>query len=1218
MAAAWSRDGMRKQTTTRRIAGAIKTITAAVATGACASTVTLGLGLGLPGGQPTAFAATTTDIVGPAGSGVFGDQVLVLSNGNFVVADPSFDLPGAADVGAVRLYDGATHDLISTLTGSTAGDQVGWNYQHGRIGAVEVGDSNFVVLSKFWHNAALANAGAVTWVNGTTGLDGTVSKGNSIVGASANDEVGRNAVAVLANGNYVVRTELWDNLGVADAGAVTWANGNAPTAGEVGPGISLVGVSINDHVGKAVTPLTNGNYVVASPDWGTLDWGAVTWGNGLGGTVDIVTTGNSLVGSTLGDQVGLGGIIPLTNGNYVVGSGSWDGLAANVGAATWGNGLGGTHGPVTAVNSLVGSSTGDSIGFNAPTNIKALTNGNYVVGSFQWNSPLFVDAGSATWGDGAFGTTVGPVTDQNSIIGSNITDYVGSFITPLTNGNYVVANPSWGTADVGSVRWGNGLGGTHGAVTQDNSLIGSTAQDNVGNGGGVVALTNGNYVVATKFWHSAPGVHVGAVTWGDGALGTTTGPVTQDNSLIGAQNGDDIGEQVTALTNGNYVVSSFGVDSAGGNINVGAITWGNGLGGTTGVLSVATSLMGTSDGDLLGLTGAVALPNGNYVAGSPNWDNTGAADAGIVVWGNGNGGTTGVATPANSLVGTRSGDKIGSHELTPLPNGNYIVISPLWSSESAAHVGAITLGNGATGTRGPVSPDNSLVGSTADDHIGLGVPFAHAVTILPTSEYVVTGFAWDNPPTVDAGAATLGGVDGVRGPITAANSVIGAGDIAGSVQPLQTTDGSAVVARPGSNRVTLLHSDPAVDPTPIDPTPIDPGAPGGPPGSGVADYIPLTPARLADTRAEHTTVDGLFAGGGLREAGSTLALTVAGRGGVALDAPAVALNVTVTEPTGAGFLTVFPCGTEQPTASNLNYSTAPGSNTIPNAVISKIGTDGNVCLFASQALHLVVDVNGMFPAGSTYQPINPARLLETRDGFTTVDGLQQGGGPIVTGPAGAVTSVKIANRAGIPADAVAVALNVTVTEPEAAGYATVFPCNETRPTASNLNYTPGQTIPNLVIAKVAPNGSVCIFTQSTAHFVVDVDGYFATGTTYTAQNPARFLDTRVGFATIDGQFTGGDVRPAGTVTVVQITGRNDIPSGATSVVVNVTVTEPTGNGYVTVYPCGIEPPLASNLNFVAGQTIPNTVISKLAADGSICLYNSQPTQLIADVDGYFP
>jgi uncharacterized protein DUF5650 len=195
----WSRDDMREQNPARRTVGAIVTIAVGAATVVGATTLTLG--------HPSANAApaavgdvtTTIDIVGPESSGAFGDQVLVLSNGNFVVADPLFDVPGAADVGAVRLYDGATHALISTLTGSTAGDQVGWNYQHGRIGAVEVGDSNFVVLSKFWHNGAIADAGAVTWVNGSIGLNGSVSDTNSIVGASANDAVGRNPVVVLEN-----------------------------------------------------------------------------------------------------------------------------------------------------------------------------------------------------------------------------------------------------------------------------------------------------------------------------------------------------------------------------------------------------------------------------------------------------------------------------------------------------------------------------------------------------------------------------------------------------------------------------------------------------------------------------------------------------------------------------------------------------------------------------------------------------------------------------------------------------------------------------------------------------------------------------------------------------------------------------------------------------------------------------------------------------------
>lgn len=1193
----------------RRIVGAITTTTTA-ASAVFATALGVGFTIDHPaaGAAPDTATYIATDIVGPAGSGAFGDQVLVLSNGNIVITDPLFDGPAGADIGAVYLYDGGTHQLISTLTGSTPGDQVGWSYQHGLIGATEVGDSNFVVPSKHWHNGAAADAGAVTWVDGGTGLNGTVSAANSIVGASALDSVGRAPITVLTNGNYVVPTELWDNVGAADAGAVTWGHGDGLTAGVVGPSNSLVGVSANDRVGDDIVRLANGNYVVSSPDWGTLNWGAVTWGDGNGGTVDIVTTGNSLVGSAQDDHVGSGGVVALTNGNYVVGSGSWDGAVANVGAVTWGNGLGGTTGQVTSGNSLVGTSQGDSVGFNAQAHIKALGNGNYVVGSPSWNSALFQDVGAATWGDGTAGTTVGQITSGNSIVGSFTDDSIGLFITPLTNGNFVTYSSHWGAGDVGAVTWGSGAGGTHGAVSDMNSLVGSTPHDEVSYWGGVVALTNGNYVVGTKYWQTAPGVHVGAVTWGNGATGKTVGAVTQNNSLVGVQNGDDIAEKIVPLTNGNYAVGSPAVDSAGGNVNVGAVTWGNGLGGTTGQVSIATSVTGTSDWDSLGVT-LLALTNGNYVAASPSWDNTNAIDAGIVTWGRGDGPMTGVAAPATSLVGTHTKDLVGLI-LTALPNGNYVVGSPQWGDGNAPTVGALTWGDGTDGTRGVVGPGNSLVGSTADDQIGPELGSFERLTVLPDSRYVALSFSWDNAGTVDAGAATLGDANTIVGPITAGNSLVTGHDLAGNVPAMFTTDGSVAVPRPGSNRVTLLHK---ATPPAVDPPQDEPDQPAAP-GSGVTDYIPLTPARLADTRPEHTTVDGLFAAGGMLEAGSTLHLAVAGRGGVATDAIAVALNVTVTEPSGSGFVTVYPCGSEQPTASNLNYV---AGTTVPNAVISKVGADGSVCVYAQQALHLVVDVNGMFPIGTTFEPINPARLLDTREGFTTIDGEQQGAGA-VGGASGGVTAIKVTNRAGVPVTAAAVALNVTVTEPEAAGYATVYPCSEPRPLASNLNYSPGLTIPNLVIAKVGTNGNVCIFSQSRAHFVVDLAGYFKAGTTYVAQNPARFLDTRPNLATVDGQSLGADVRPAGSVTAVQITGRNGIPAGATTVVVNVTVTDPAGDGYVTVYPCGIEPPLASNLNFVAGQTIPNTVLSKIASDGTICLYNSQPTQLIADVDGYFP
>jgi len=87
---------------------------------------------------------------------------------------------------------------------------------------------------------------------------------------------------------------------------------------------------------------------------------------------------------------------------------------------------------------------------------------------------------------------------------------------------------------------------------------------------------------------------------------------------------------------------------------------------------------------------------------------------------------------------------------------------------------------------------------------------------------------------------------------------------------------------------------------------------------------------------------------------------------------------------------------------------------------------------------------------------------------------------------------------------------------------------------------------------------------------------------------------------------------------VHVLGRGGVPAAASTAVLNVTVTEPTAAGYVTVYPCGIEPPLASNLNFVGGQTIPNAVLTKIGSNGDVCIYNSQATHLVADVTGYFP
>jgi hypothetical protein len=125
-----------------------------------------------------------------------------------------------------------------------------------------------------------------------------------------------------------------------------------------------------------------------------------------------------------------------------------------------------------------------------------------------------------------------------------------------------------------------------------------------------------------------------------------------------------------------------------------------------------------------------------------------------------------------------------------------------------------------------------------------------------------------------------------------------------------------------------------------------------------SSYSALTPARLMDTRLDGATIDGLAARIGQRASMQVTELQVTGRGLVPADASAVVLNVTVTNPVAAGYLTVFPCGTAVPNSSNLNFERGM---TIPNAVIAKVGAGGRVCLLSNVATDVVVDVNGFAP-----------------------------------------------------------------------------------------------------------------------------------------------------------------------------------------------------------------------------------------------------------------
>jgi hypothetical protein len=154
---------------------------------------------------------------------------------------------------------------------------------------------------------------------------------------------------------------------------------------------------------------------------------------------------------------------------------------------------------------------------------------------------------------------------------------------------------------------------------------------------------------------------------------------------------------------------------------------------------------------------------------------------------------------------------------------------------------------------------------------------------------------------------------------------------------------------------------------------------------------------------------------------------------------------------------------------------------------------------------VIVDVTGYFPAGTVFRPLAPARLLDTRPGYSTTDGVGAGAGRL---GAGRVLELDVTDRGGTSQDSAAVSLNLTVTQTGDDGYATVYPCGSARPGASTMNYGADATIANGIIASVGANGRVCIYTHAAAHLVVDVEGFFPAGSDYHPLTPARLLDSR--------------------------------------------------------------------------------------------------------------
>ncbi|MBO0868296.1 MAG: right-handed parallel beta-helix repeat-containing protein [Micromonosporaceae bacterium] len=357
-------------------------------------------------------------------------------------------------------------------------------------------------------------------------------------------------------------------------------------------------------------------------------------------------------------------------------------------------------------------------------------------------------------------------------------------------------------------------------------------------------------------------------------------------------------------------------------------------------------------------------------------------------------------------------------------------------------------------------------------------------------------------------------------------------------------------------------------------------------------FQPAGPVRILDTRAAVGVSTKVPV-----PAHGTVHLRVAGANGVpATGVAAVVLNTTVTATTAGGYLTAYPDGVPRPTTSNTNWT---AGRTVANLVTVKV-VNGVVDLYNGSpgSVHFVADLAGYYAhsTGLTFSPAQvPQRILDTRTGL--------GGWPTAV-PAHGTISLSNDFPPGTSQ-----LLNVTVTGATASGYLTVYPDGPSRPVASNLNWTTGQTVANVVVVS-APDGVIDFYNGSNrpVHVIADALGGFwqGLGQPFVPANPVRLLDTRIGTSPLP-------VAPHGTISLTLARGSNGIPArGATAVILSVTVTRPTAGGYLTVYPGLYSPPTASNLNWTSGATVANLVV--VAINGGVQFYNGSPGTIHIVVD----
>jgi len=1026
--------------------------------------------------------------------------------------------------------------------------------------------------------------------------DGFVNDGCPQVGATAesgvqcanalNDDPGDDAVvndgcpAVLG-----ARKDLGnegDGVNISGGASNNWIGGAAAGEGNVisgndGYGVRITGGASGNHLeGNYIGTTSTGLSIPPPPAskqiFGVLIDGAPS--NFIGGTA--TGAGNLVSGNLIGVQVqGASSTGNLLRGNYIgtdltggsdlgnIGSG----IIISNGASN--NTIGGT---AAGAGNVISGNNNHGIEINSSTSTGNVVQGNFIGTDAAGTAEIGNGSvGGASTGrgiriNGAPGNTIGGSPAGRNVISGNIKYGIEIFAAGATGNivqsNYIGTNPT-ATAPVGNREAGIYVDGA------PNTIIGGTTTDlrNIISGNGQASVL----VVAQ-----------GIVLTGAGASGAQV-----RGNLIGTD------------VNGTAPLSNLGI----GVLIIGAPT--NTIGGTAAGARNIISGNGIHGVEIDAAGAAGNLVQGNHIGMDIN-GSVGLGNAGDGVFisdapGNIIGGGTAGAANVISANGQAGVHILGVGASANMVRGNFI------GTDAA---GGLDRGNSQHGVWIDGAPNTLVGGTSAAARNVISGNNATGVTIQDpgATDNIVRG---NRIGTNAAGSGALGNTsDGVRIGGNASNNNIG-GTAAGAANSI-AYNGAGVVIDSGTGNSVLsnsIHSNTTLG--------INLGLDGrtendaGDADSGANNLQNFPVLSSANSSSSSTTIVGTL------NSSTNITFTLQFFASAACDASGFGEGET--------FLGSFSVMTNG--SGNASFDEAVSSGGVGTRWITATATDpnGNTSEFSQcnvQATGTFISPTPTPPPPSPpppnptgyYHPVTPARILDTRTGP----------GPVgAVGPGGEIT-VDVTGVGTVPAnpsEVSAVVVNATVTGGTANSFLTVYPTGVSRPTASNLNFTAGQTVPNLVTVKVGADGNVKVYNAAgQTHVIFDVLGWYglpAGGSRFNSLPPARILDTRT-----SPQGSPPGKLAAGATVSVQATGVGGVPplsSGVTAVVVNATVTEPTKASYLTIYPTGVSRPTASNLNFGVGQTVPNLVAVKVGTtDGKVNIFNAAgETHVIFDVVGWY-